>query len=169
MKSYQPILSIKDLCEGDVVRHEGTMVSYLVHGVYGNRASAIRNADITNPIEWRVLREISENAEDLETTDNPDDLLVLRVTTAYKQGQDHALRSELDNPYAPGTLEHGAWNRGRKHGQTRAVLPAAWMHVYQKVSGGGRYYQADLAEPPSHPEPQDGWVWLGARPSYRYA
>lgn len=42
--------------------------------------------------------------------------LVLRITTAYEQGFGHAMRAELSNPYAGGTLEAEAWDHGREVG-----------------------------------------------------
>lgn len=48
--------------------------------------------------------------------------VVLRITTAYEQGFGHALRSELINPYAPGTQEREAWDHGQKVGARKTLL-----------------------------------------------
>lgn len=165
MKAYQPISSISELVEGDTVRHEGSMVSYLVHGVYGTRASAVRTVDITNPAEWRVLKNVDDTLEPpASNVNNADKFLVLRVTTAYKQGYQHALRHELSNPYEPNTIDADAWDRGRSQGQQTAKEPEAWLHLYRRIGGGRSYQQADLAVPPSYPEPEEGYEWYGARP-----
>lgn len=47
-----------------------------------------------------------------------------------------------------------------------AVEAAAWMHKYIKITGGSRYEQAACNEPPSYPDPQDGYRWYGADPLY---
>lgn len=48
-----------------------------------------------------------------------DDMLVVRITTAYEQGVGHALRDELSNPYEEGSQEAEAWNEGREFGRER--------------------------------------------------
>ncbi len=53
----QPITSIADLRRGDIVRHVHGDQSFVVDAVYGQRATAVRHADITNPAEWVVFRE----------------------------------------------------------------------------------------------------------------
>lgn len=49
------IKSIKELKSGDVVVSKVTGLAYIVHENYGDRATAVRTADITNPIEWELF------------------------------------------------------------------------------------------------------------------
>jgi len=48
--------NISELRVGDLVKHKSGGKSYVVDGVYGDRASAHASADITNEIEWEVLK-----------------------------------------------------------------------------------------------------------------
>jgi hypothetical protein len=45
----------KNLGGGDRVRHETTGNTYFVICSYGNRATAVRIADLTNPLEWELI------------------------------------------------------------------------------------------------------------------
>jgi len=55
--NYKDIIQIKDLKRGDIVRHKSRNgCSYVVNAVYGDRATAMTTADITNPDEWEVMR-----------------------------------------------------------------------------------------------------------------
>jgi len=49
-------VKISELRVGDVVKHKSGGKSYVVDGIYGDRASAHAFADITNEIEWEVLK-----------------------------------------------------------------------------------------------------------------
>lgn len=40
---------------GDIVRHTGTDLTYLVTGNYGDHVSAVRAVDMTHPNEWEVV------------------------------------------------------------------------------------------------------------------
>lgn len=46
---------MRRLQPGDVVRGKGRGESYIVTGNYGERVTAVRTADITNPAEWDVI------------------------------------------------------------------------------------------------------------------
>lgn len=56
--------NIKNLQAGSIVRHKNGSVSYVVTANYGNRATAVRTIDITNPSEWEILK----------LTDNPNNV-----------------------------------------------------------------------------------------------
>jgi hypothetical protein len=45
----------KNLQRGDIVRHVTSPDSVVVTGNFGNRVSAIRAYDLTNPNEWRLI------------------------------------------------------------------------------------------------------------------
>lgn len=45
---------MKDLKQGDVVESLSSNITYVVLANYGDRITAVRNADITNPSEWRI-------------------------------------------------------------------------------------------------------------------
>ena len=55
-KSFQDIDSLTDLKRGDIVRHKNGVHSYVVNSNFGNRVTASRTVDITNKIEWEVLK-----------------------------------------------------------------------------------------------------------------
>ena len=46
----------KQLQEGDIVRGKSSGESYVVVANYGDRVTAIRVADMTNPDEWELVR-----------------------------------------------------------------------------------------------------------------
>ena len=45
----------KNLTRGDIVRHKGLGDSWLIDMSYGNRKTAIRTVDLTNPDEWELI------------------------------------------------------------------------------------------------------------------
>lgn len=47
----------KGLEVGDIVRHKSKgSLPYIITGNYGDRVTAVRSQDLTNPIEWEVVR-----------------------------------------------------------------------------------------------------------------
>ena len=51
---------LKTLQVGDVVRHVSQAGSFTVTGTYGDRATAVRTVDVTNPSEWLLFRKLDE-------------------------------------------------------------------------------------------------------------
>jgi hypothetical protein len=47
---------MESLDMGDVVRNTGSAYAYVVTASYGDRATAVRTTDITNPNEWVLVR-----------------------------------------------------------------------------------------------------------------
>ena len=61
MQKYIPLKSLRELVVGDQVRHRLYMhPAYTVTDNFGDRATAVRNVDITNCSEWEVLREVAD-------------------------------------------------------------------------------------------------------------
>ncbi len=54
---YKKLNRVRDLQIGQIVKNVPDGIPYIVVGVYGERATAVRTADITNAIEWEVLTE----------------------------------------------------------------------------------------------------------------
>lgn len=54
---YINISKIEDLKPGDIIKGKSSGITYTVIDIYGDRATAVRTADVTNPIEWEVLRD----------------------------------------------------------------------------------------------------------------
>jgi hypothetical protein len=52
----KPLQRISDLSEGKIVYNKETGNRYLILGVFGDRATGVSIADITNPKEWEVLQ-----------------------------------------------------------------------------------------------------------------
>jgi hypothetical protein len=46
----------KNLRYGDIVRSQAGGESYIVTANYGGRVTAVRTADLTNPIEWELVQ-----------------------------------------------------------------------------------------------------------------
>ena len=44
-----------NLQPGDIVRAQASGLSYVVIENFGNRVTAIRTADLTNPVEWDLV------------------------------------------------------------------------------------------------------------------
>jgi hypothetical protein len=66
MKTYQNILSVQELQEGDIVKNKtGGSKPAVVVASFGERATAVINCDITNPGEWMVLRDEDPNQLDI--------------------------------------------------------------------------------------------------------
>ena len=63
LMKWKPLESIRELKQGDIVRHRCRDISgtYLITAQYGNRATAVATFDITNPPEWEV--EIKETGQ----------------------------------------------------------------------------------------------------------
>ncbi len=47
-------LVIQNLKPGQLIRSKSSEISFIVTDVFGDRATAVRVADITNPCEWEV-------------------------------------------------------------------------------------------------------------------
>ena len=48
----------KELKHGDIIRHkQPASVPFTVHANYGDRVTAVRTMDATNPAEWDLVRE----------------------------------------------------------------------------------------------------------------
>lgn len=63
---YKDIKSISELKVGDIIKHKGTFRDpYVIMANYGDRATAVRTVDVTNPIEWELF--ISDLPEDNTT------------------------------------------------------------------------------------------------------
>ena len=45
----------KDLREGDIVQGKASGEGYIVTGNYGDRVTAVRTVDITQPDEWELI------------------------------------------------------------------------------------------------------------------
>lgn len=45
---------LKNLKRGDIISHVSGGHALIVTGNYGNRVTAVRTVDVTNPIEWDV-------------------------------------------------------------------------------------------------------------------
>lgn len=63
MKKYQQLQSISELKEGDTIRGRMSGWAYTVHGTYGDRATAVRTVDVTNPSDWEVYRDAEDDDE----------------------------------------------------------------------------------------------------------
>lgn len=57
-RHFYPVTSVSELQRGDIIRHRSAESgrSYVVDNVYGDRATAVATLDVTNSIEWEVLR-----------------------------------------------------------------------------------------------------------------
>lgn len=58
-----PVQSITELQPGDIIRHKGGAEALIVTANYGGRVTAVRTADVTNPIEWLVMRDVPVSEE----------------------------------------------------------------------------------------------------------
>lgn len=47
---------MQNLQPGDLVRHKDHWSSYIVHRNFKSRVTAVRTVDLTNPIEWELVR-----------------------------------------------------------------------------------------------------------------
>jgi hypothetical protein len=45
----------KQLDTGDIVRSLATNIAYVVSANYGNRVTAVKTVDMTNPQEWSLI------------------------------------------------------------------------------------------------------------------
>lgn len=53
-EGFMTAQEMRDLKQGDVVVSLVTGLTYMVVANYGNRVTAVRIADITNPCEWKI-------------------------------------------------------------------------------------------------------------------
>lgn len=51
---------------GDLIRHKSDHKAYVVSGNYGDRVTAVRTVDMTNPSEWALVREDGSEIADYE-------------------------------------------------------------------------------------------------------
>ena len=51
---------IKNLKTGDILRHKLGLNGYVVTANYGDRITAVRTVDITNPDEWDLIKKESD-------------------------------------------------------------------------------------------------------------
>jgi hypothetical protein len=54
---------MQSLKTGDLVQHSTDLAIYVVSENYGNRVTAVRTVDITNPAEWKKVTSIVHNYE----------------------------------------------------------------------------------------------------------
>lgn len=57
------LTSINELQTGDIVRGKRSHQTFTVVANFGDRATAVKVADITNPGEWEVYREVKEGQQ----------------------------------------------------------------------------------------------------------
>ena len=55
MKAQQ-VKNIQDLKVGDIIRGKSTKLTYVVVDHYGDRVTAVRTQDVTNPSEWEIIK-----------------------------------------------------------------------------------------------------------------
>jgi hypothetical protein len=53
---YEPVKNIEDLEVGDIVKGKSSGYAFIVTANYGDRVTAVLTVDITNAIEWEVLK-----------------------------------------------------------------------------------------------------------------
>lgn len=53
---------MKELQPGDIVQSKPYGLGYVVTANDGNRVSAVRTADITNPTEWLLIRKSAQHS-----------------------------------------------------------------------------------------------------------
>ncbi len=58
-------LDMKKLQPGDVIRGKNSADGYIVTANYGNRVTAVRTTDMTNPSEWDLV--VKANPERLKS------------------------------------------------------------------------------------------------------
>lgn len=60
IRGYDPywdkLKTVNELTRGDIVRSKKGFNTYIVCGAYGDRATAVKSVDITNPDEWEILK-----------------------------------------------------------------------------------------------------------------
>lgn len=54
--TFKSVENINDLKIGEIIRSRSKELTYIVTANYGTRVTAVRTADVTNAIEWEVLR-----------------------------------------------------------------------------------------------------------------
>jgi len=45
-----------NLSSGDIIRHASGGEAFVVTGNFGGRVTAVRTVDVTNPIEWELVK-----------------------------------------------------------------------------------------------------------------
>lgn len=55
MSNMKGITNLQDIPEGSIIRHKAGEFVYIVTANYGNRLTAVRTVDVTNPSEWEIL------------------------------------------------------------------------------------------------------------------
>jgi hypothetical protein len=58
---YTQLQNLSDLRPGDIIRPKHGDINFVVTANYGNRVTAVKTADVTNPIEWEVMNEEKSN------------------------------------------------------------------------------------------------------------
>jgi hypothetical protein len=59
-KVFIKLDSLRDMKEGDVIRHVSGGPAYIVTANYGTRVTAVLTKDVTNPNEWEKLVTVKE-------------------------------------------------------------------------------------------------------------
>lgn len=55
----------KKLEMGDIIRHKLDVKSVVVTGNFGDRVTAVRTVDVTNPSEWDVIKKAASDVRTL--------------------------------------------------------------------------------------------------------
>ena len=106
--NYKSITQIKDLNRGDIVRHKSRNgFSYVVNAVYGDRATAITTADMTNPDEWEVMLSDGEKMDNAikEIIEDHPEAYARDAENANKQPEESARQAVAENK------KHAEFNR----------------------------------------------------------
>lgn len=87
----------KALKPGDLVRHKASPEAMIVHANYGDRVTAVRTSDLTNPNEWDQVR--------------PDGSVIADFSKAVPKWEDgfHWFKSERSSQRAVGQYLNGHW------------------------------------------------------------
>ena len=59
---WVPLEHINGLKTGDIIYGRSSGLAYVVTGQYGDRATAVRSVDVTNPHEWLIARPSEDNS-----------------------------------------------------------------------------------------------------------
>ncbi len=97
---FVPLRSISELKRGDLIRHRSpdSVASYIVDGVYGDRATAVRTIDITNPSEWEVMQVYERNLGNGPEWVSPDAICAACASPRRWHGVNHPCPSFLFSP-----------------------------------------------------------------------
>jgi hypothetical protein len=58
---YENITDFSKINAGDIIKHKADHRKYIVTANFGNRITAVKTIDATNPIEWEVFNRSGEN------------------------------------------------------------------------------------------------------------